>query len=86
MIFLDLNILKQIEVELSTYKDLTKFEIFNACINKRLADALVNYNEQIDYTSEYLLRQSSVRVLKALTKMKKVDDKDIINSYMEDGE
>lgn len=84
MISLDLNILKDIEVELSTYKDLSKVEIFNVCINKRLADTLAKYNEQIDFTSEYLLRQSSVRVLKALTKIKKVDDKDIINQYMED--
>lgn len=86
MISLDLNTLRTIEVELSTYKDLSKVEIFNTCINNRLAATLLKYNEQIDSTSEYLLRQSSVRVLKALTKIKKVDDKDIINQYMEDSE
>lgn len=84
MIFLDLDIIDEIEVELSRYKDLSKVEIFNECINNRLAATLVKYNEKIDSTSEYLLRQSSVRVLKALTKIKKVNDKDIINSYMED--
>lgn len=86
MISLDHNTLKTIEVELNTYKDLSKVEIFNTYINNRLAATLLKYNEQIDSTSEYLLRQSSVRVLKALTKIKKVDDKDIINQYMEDSE
>lgn len=86
MISLDRKLLSNIEDELSQYKDLTKVEIFNVCINNRLAATLVKYNEQIDSSSEYLLRQSSVRVLKALTKIKKNDDKDIINQYMEDSE
>jgi hypothetical protein len=83
MISLDPNDLKIIESELNAYKDLSKVEIFNTFINKRLAATLIKYNEQIDATSEYLLRQSSVRVLKALTKIKKVDDKDIIQQYRE---
>lgn len=86
MISLDRKLLSNIEGELSQYKDLTKVEIFNICINNRLAATLVKYNEQIDSSSDYLLRQSSVRVLKALTKIKKNDDKDIINQYMEDSE
>lgn len=86
MISLDHNILQTIETELCKYKDLSRVEVFNMCINNRLADTLVKYNEHIDSNSEYLLRQSSVRVLKALTKLKKVDDKEIINQYMEDTE
>lgn len=81
---LDLNILKIIESELNKYNYLTRVELFNLCINNRLAATLKKYNQDIDTTSEYLLRQSSVRVLKALTKIKKVDDKDVINQYMED--
>lgn len=84
MISLDLNTLQLIEKELNTYRDLTKVEIFNVCINNRLVSTLRKYNEEIDTTSEYLLRQSSVRVLKALTKIKKVNDKDIISEYLQD--
>lgn len=84
MILLDRNILNSIEKDLHTYDSLSKVEIFNVCINNRLASTLRKYNEDIDSTSEYLLKQSSVRVLKALTKIKKVSDKDIINDYMEE--
>lgn len=84
MISLDRNTLSSIEEDLHTYENLTKVEIFNVCINNRLASTLRKYHEDIDSTSEYLLKQSSVRVLKALTKIKKVSDKDIINDYMEE--
>lgn len=84
MISLDRNILSSIEKDLHAYDNLSKVEIFNVCINNRLASTLRKYNEDIDSTSEYLLKQSSIRVLKALTKIKKVSDKDIINDYMEE--
>ena len=76
----------EIESELNQYYKIPRVEIFNICINKRLAATLRKYNAEIDATSEFLIKQESVRVLKALTKIKKNEDREVIKQNMEEEE
>lgn len=78
----------EIESELNRYYKIPRVEVFNICINNRLASTLRRYNAEIDATSDFLIKQESVRVLKALTKIKKNEDREIIkqNMDMEDEE
>ena len=74
------EILDEIEQELNRYKDVSRTELFNQCIDERLKAVLLQYNEEADVTSNYLIRRGSARVLKALTRMQKQDDKDVLES------
>lgn len=68
--------LKRISEELSKYANLDHVELFHKCITYKLAVTLQNYNEEIDLNSDYLLRRSTARVLKALTTIQKRNDMD----------
>lgn len=81
---IETDLLYEIDAELTQFIDISHDEMLTFCINQHLASTLKRYNEEVDATSEYLLQKSSVRVLKAITKIKKFTDKDIINQYMED--
>lgn len=74
------NILDVISQELDRYKDISRVELFNQCIDSRLKAVLLRYNEATEATSNYLIRRGSARVLKTLTRMQKQEDKDVLEA------
>lgn len=87
---MNLNMIKEnldeLRNEMDKWLAYSRIEAYNVCINKRLAATLKNYSAKIDEASEYLLRQESFRVLKALTKIQKNKDKEVINDNLIDDE
>ena len=61
-------LLDSIELELNKYKDMDR-------------DTL-NYNEELEDNTSYLLRRCGWRVLKTLTRMQKDDDKEAIKKHL----
>ena len=79
--------LKLIKQDLDKYKDKTPIELFHDCIHQKLYLTLQRYNEEIDFNSDYLLTRSSTKVLKAITKIQKRDDKNVLEEMInEDGD
>lgn len=74
--------LSLIKDELSKYDGLTRVELFNECINNKLKNTLYKYNVETEHMSDFLLQQEGIRVLKAITKIQKFDDKEIIYANM----
>lgn len=70
--------IKKIEEELNKYKNIQREDLLKSCITNKLAGTLERYNEEIDLNSDYLLTRSSTKVLKALTKLQKKQDKEIL--------
>ena len=77
------NKLKVLIAELEEAEKVDRNAMFTEALNRRLHDVLLRYNEEIDYTSSYLLKKASAKVLKEITNMAKIDDKKIIEQYME---
>lgn len=75
-------LLNSIELELNKYKDMDRNTLFNYCIDRRLQATLLNYNEELEDTTGFLLRKAGWRVLKALTRIQKNDDKDEIKKHL----
>ena len=78
--------IKSIKKELNKYSDKTKDELLSLCIDNKLQAALEKYNKEIELNSDYLLTRSSVRVLKALTKLQKRADKEVLEALAAEGE
>jgi len=74
--------LKTVEEEINKYSELTQTEIFNQSINRLLKRTLHKYNNNIDQLSGYLLNQEGIRILKAITKIQKFDNKKVIKENM----
>lgn len=74
--------LKKIAEEMNKYSKMTQVELFNQSINKLLTQTLKKYNNNIDLLSEYVLNKEGMRVLKAITKIQKNNDKKIIYENM----
>lgn len=74
--------LKKITEEMNKYSKMTQVELFNQSINKLLTQTLKKYNNNIDLLSEYILNKEGMRVLKAITKIQKNNDKKIIYENM----
>ena len=55
-----------------------RHKLFKECINHKLVETLKTYNEEVDVNSSFLIEQSTIRVLKALTKLQKKDDKAVL--------
>ena len=76
------NNLSIIRAELSKYDEMTRKEFFNEAINNRLKNTLYIYNIETDKLSDFLIQQHGMRVLKAITKIQKADDKKVIYDNM----
>ena len=76
------NNLSIIRAELSKYDKMTRKEFFNQAINNRLKNTLYIYNIETDKLSDFLIQQQGMRVLKAITKIQKADDKKVIYNNM----
>ena len=75
-------LLDSIELALNKYKDMDRDTLFNYCIDRRLQATLLNYNEELEGNTSYLLRKCGWRVLKTLTRMQKDDDKEAIKKHL----
>lgn len=80
----EIDLLIEIDNELSQYQHLSKDQLFTLSVNRRLAANLHMYNDEINEISEFLTTKTNDRVLNAMTKIRKFSDKDIIKTYMEE--
>lgn len=78
--------IKQIKRDLSKYQDKSREELLSMCIDNKLEATLEKYNKEIELNSDYLLTRSSFRVLKALTKLQKRADKNVLEALAKEGE
>ena len=76
-----LGILQQ---ELSNAEKINRDDILTEAINVRLHKLVLRYHEEVDMTSEYLLKKASAKVLKELTRINKLDDREVIEQYLID--
>lgn len=81
-----INHIKHIKRELSKYQDKSQEELLSMCIDNKLEATLEKYNREIELNSDYLLTRSSFRVLKALTKLQKRADKNVLEALAKEGE
>lgn len=70
-----------IKDELDRYKNVSRNELFTKCIDEKLKGTLKKYNEETNLTSTYLIEQSSIRVMKTLTKIQKKNDIEVLEAY-----
>ena len=77
------EIIKSINDDLDKYKDLTHEQIFTTCIETKLRNTLLNYNYDIDLNSKFLLTRQAEKVLKAITKIQKEQDKEDLEKIIE---
>ena len=63
---------------LDTYANISREDLFEDCIHKKLQTVLKEYCKELDWTSKYLVKQESMRVLKTLTRLQREEDKDVI--------
>lgn len=75
--------LSLIKEALNQYNGMTHVEFFNYMLNQRLKSTLYLYNKDTDHISDFLLNQGGLRVLKAVTKIQKLEDRKIIYENME---
>lgn len=80
----EIDLLCEIDKEICQYNHLSRDQLFTLCVNRHLAASLHVYNDEVNEISKFLLAKADKRVHKALNKIKKFSDKDIIQTYMED--
>lgn len=68
--------IKQVEQEINQYNNLTRQELYQQCIDAKLKVTLDNYLHIIEVNEDYLLTRNSVKVMKAITKQQKKEDKE----------
>lgn len=66
------------------YADKSPQDLLQMCINEKLAETLRKYNEEIEAGTTFLLSRDSTKVLKALTKIQKRQDKEILEELGEE--
>ena len=74
--------LKLIKEELTVNKGFSREEFFENCINTKLNNVVHCYNELIDDSSEFLLTRNLEQVLKEITKIQKVKDREVLKGYL----
>lgn len=67
--------IKYILKDIHAYDGYTKAKLFQECIRNKLKATIIRYDEEIEDSTDYLLTRSSAKVLKAITKIQKADDK-----------
>ena len=72
----------EISDDLDRYKDITRARLFTRCVDNKLKNTLQNYISDLDLTSDELMRKASFRVMKAITKIQKNDDKNAIKEQI----
>lgn len=80
---LTLQFIKEIHEEVNLYADKTKAEMFTDFVNNMLQKTLCVYNVESSKITQFLAdRVWSGRVAKAVNKMKKAEDKEIIEQNL----
>lgn len=74
------NNLETIEKDLNACSNMKRQDLFKSCVNEKLKTTLDNYLHIIEVNSDYLLTRNSMKVLKALTKQQKQEDKKALES------
>ncbi len=78
------TILSEIINELEVTKTFSRNSLLDSCINAKLRNTITTFNDELDLTTEYLLRRASEKVLKTITKVQKQKDKQELNKYLEE--
>lgn len=76
------TIIDKIDEEINKYTKFSRVELFEYCIQELLKEKLNVYNEYIDTTIKFLESRGSASVLKALAKIQKQEDKEIIEAKL----
>lgn len=77
-----LNNLESIREELKVNRLFSRDDLFEECITKKLNDVVRRYNKELDEGSEYLLAKDPESVLKSITRMQKIKDREILSGYL----
>ncbi len=72
------NNIHAITAEISKYKDMSRAELYTKCVDEKLKATLSQYINVLNLTEQELRDKSSIRVLKAATKLQKQTDKEAI--------
>ena len=72
--------INHIKSELKKYDDMTPSELLSYCIDDKLQTTLKRYSDEIRWNTDYLLTRSSFKILKALTKIQKNADKEVLKT------
>lgn len=75
--------LLRIEMELDKYADLSRAELLTYCIKEKLNSTLRKYNEEMQGKMDVLSRAGNIRVLKAISKIQKNNDKKAIQDQID---
>lgn len=70
--------LQMVKDELNRYLTISRDDLFTQCINERLKATLLEYGEHVENDSNFLMKQSEIRVFKAITRMQREEDKETI--------
>lgn len=73
----------EVAADLDRYKDIPRDRLFTQCIDEKLKHTLKTYISDLDLTSDELMKKAGFRVMKALTKIQKNDDKNAIKEQIE---
>lgn len=71
--------LNEIIQELALYKNVSPEEMLTECIRQKLQNTVLKYDKTLDMSSNYLTTRACEKVLKALTKIRKKDDKEALS-------
>ena len=74
--------LKEIIQEIQVQKGFSRDKFFEGCINEKLKNIVARYNLDLDLGTNFLLTRSSESVIKAINKIQKVKDREVLRSYM----
>lgn len=75
--------LEKILEELNTFRRKSRAQILSNCVKEKLDLTVQKYNSKVSWNAEYLATRDSSKVLKALTKLQKKDDRDALDSMIE---
>ena len=81
-----INSLNEIYKELSEYNKYSHDALLTKFINDRLSESLNQYNIELEKNITFLSNQAGMKVLKAISKKHKQEDKAIIETYFEENE
>ena len=76
------TVIDKIDEEINKYANFSRIELFEYCIQELLKEKLRLYSDEIDNTVQFLESRGSARVLKALAKIQKKEDKEIIEANL----
>lgn len=74
--------LDKIADDLTLYSNLSRVELFNQCLKEKLNNLLLDYNEELDKKISWLANIDPKRVIRAINKIDRKNDKEIIKENL----